>query len=375
MISCRRFRISLNNFDRLLSATFTPTKSCICKQNYFSISTDYSPKNEKICSSEFLNTKHPFLCTSRSFTNLKLPPSSHELIRSAYVPGKSKVEDTLTVRNENGLCILVLPLYSRNEYCRFVIKPLMHTLNDLIMHVKVEDPGIEKIKAYSTEGQLICNSSSCSTLLTDDFILQLNGLNYLIHLNNLDFSSPYHSEDSEKGLVAQLYMALNSREIYIKRQEMLLLRLEELQFELEPLEKNLVDIKELAERKARMSGWVALSLMGLQFGMLARLTWWEYSWDIMEPVTYFITYATVIAFCGYFVVTNMEYLYPTVHERQVLSQMHKIVQRGGFDLARYNQLCEEAERIKYDLRRLQDPMRMQLHPHHLHKHLSPLNNV
>jgi hypothetical protein len=30
----------------------------------------------------------------------------------------------------------------------------------------------------------------------------------------------------------------------------------------------------------------------VQFGLLARLTWWEYSWDIMEPITYFVTYGT-----------------------------------------------------------------------------------
>jgi len=44
--------------------------------------------------------------------------------------------------------------------------------------------------------------------------------------------------------------------------------------------------------------------MGLQFGLLARLTWWEYSWDIMEPVTYFVTYGTAIALYAYYVVTK-----------------------------------------------------------------------
>ena len=39
-------------------------------------------------------------------------------------------------------------------------------------------------------------------------------------------------------------------------------------------------------------------------GILARLTWWEYSWDIMEPVTYFVTYGTAMAAYGYFVVTK-----------------------------------------------------------------------
>lgn len=44
--------------------------------------------------------------------------------------------------------------------------------------------------------------------------------------------------------------------------------------------------------------------MATQFGVLARLTWWEYSWDIMEPVTYFITYGTAMAMYAYFVLTR-----------------------------------------------------------------------
>ena len=42
----------------------------------------------------------------------------------------------------------------------------------------------------------------------------------------------------------------------------------------------------LAEQAEKRSGnltWLGLGLMSVQFGILARLTWWEYSWDIMEP--------------------------------------------------------------------------------------------
>ena len=54
--------------------------------------------------------------------------------------------------------------------------------------------------------------------------------------------------------------------------------------------------------------------MSVQFGVLARLTWWEYSWDIMEPVTYFVTYGTGIAAYAYFVLTKQEYLFNDVGE-------------------------------------------------------------
>lgn len=50
--------------------------------------------------------------------------------------------------------------------------------------------------------------------------------------------------------------------------------------------------------------WGGLAYMATQFGILARLTWWEYSWDIMEPVTYFITYGSAMAMYAYFVVTR-----------------------------------------------------------------------
>lgn len=60
--------------------------------------------------------------------------------------------------------------------------------------------------------------------------------------------------------------------------------------------------------------------MATQFGILARLTWWEYSWDIMEPVTYFITYGSAMAMYAYFVMT-----------RQVRVPLHASFYRLGME--------------------------------------------
>lgn len=59
-----------------------------------------------------------------------------------------------------------------------------------------------------------------------------------------------------------------------------------------------------AQRRGNVLAWAGLGLMSVQFGILARLTWWEYSWDIMEPVTYFVTYGTAMAAYAYFVLTK-----------------------------------------------------------------------
>ena len=59
-----------------------------------------------------------------------------------------------------------------------------------------------------------------------------------------------------------------------------------------------------AEKRTNRLTWLGLGLMGLQFGLLARLTWFEYSWDIMEPVTYFVGYGSAVAMFGYYILTK-----------------------------------------------------------------------
>ena len=72
--------------------------------------------------------------------------------------------------------------------------------------------------------------------------------------------------------------------------------------------------------------------MGVQFGCFARLTWFEYSWDIMEPVTYFATYGTLMLFYCYFLLTRQEYTYPDTEERIQLFRLHKVARKKSFDI-------------------------------------------
>ena len=80
--------------------------------------------------------------------------------------------------------------------------------------------------------------------------------------------------------------------------------LEQLRSELSPLEAQRETLARRAQRRTNAVIWGGMAFMSLQFGFFARLTWWEYSWDIMEPVTYFVTYGTSMAMFAYFVITK-----------------------------------------------------------------------
>ena len=45
---------------------------------------------------------------------------------------------------------------------------------------------------------------------------------------------------------------------------------------------------------------MGLAFLIVQWGMLARLTFWELSWDVIEPITYFLGSGSTILFYCYF---------------------------------------------------------------------------
>lgn len=54
---------------------------------------------------------------------------------------------------------------------------------------------------------------------------------------------------------------------------------------------------------------------------------------------------------------------PDVNKRQYLLTMYKRAKKNKFDVDRYNLLRSEIAEIEHDLRRLRDPLTIQLPPH------------
>ncbi|KAL8604189.1 hypothetical protein ACOMHN_014757 [Nucella lapillus] len=125
-----------------------------------------------------------------------------------------------------------------------------------------------------------------------------------------------------------------------------------------------------ASKTTNYLSWLGLGMMGLQFGILARLTWWEYSWDIMEPVTYFVTYGTTMAMFGYYLLTKQEYLFPDVRDRLFLVRFHKLAEKRRLNIEQYNRLRDAIAQAEDDLRRLRDPLQLHLPIKEIQKRVS-----
>uniref|UniRef100_A0A0K8VE55 Calcium uniporter protein, mitochondrial n=2 Tax=Bactrocera latifrons TaxID=174628 RepID=A0A0K8VE55_BACLA len=264
-----------------------------------------------------------------------------------------------------GLPHLTVPLPSRLEKCRFALRPVSHKVGDLIEMLKIEDHGIDRAVVLNKCGVRIASTCAIDSLMDEPFWLQINDNKYEVippKRKKIDSEDLKRLSDV-RTLVAQLYEALHVGEYHLHKEHELVKKIENLKFEIAPLEMEKQELAKLAQRKTVVATWVGLSLMAVQFGVLARLTWWEYSWDIMEPVTYFVTYGTTMALYAYYCLTKSEYTYETVRNRLFLITMHKKAKRKSFDIEKYNQLRREIAEAEYDLRRLRDPINLQLPPH------------
>ncbi|KAK9888841.1 hypothetical protein WA026_001064 [Henosepilachna vigintioctopunctata] len=161
-----------------------------------------------------------------------------------------------------------------------------------------------------------------------------------------------------KNLVHQLYEVLNVDEHNVQKEVEILQEIETVKQELLPLEEQIRALEIVAEKRGNWLAWAGLGFMSVQFGILARLTWWEYSWDIMEPVTYFVTYGTAMAMYSYYVLTKEEYILPSVTDRQKLLVLHNKAKKMGLDLQKYNQLQDQLVKSNRKLAKLRNPLRV-----------------
>jgi len=127
-------------------------------------------------------------------------------------------------------------------------------------------------------------------------------------------------------------------------------RVEELKKELRPLEMQKQRIEERAARWSTYVLWGGLSFLVVQFGVFLRLTFWELSWDVMEPVSYFVSLAYGIAFYLYFLFADENFEFHHLRDR-LKSYFRNQTETTKFDYERYERLARELARYQKYLAR------------------------
>uniref|UniRef100_A0A5F9D8F9 Calcium uniporter regulatory subunit MCUb n=1 Tax=Oryctolagus cuniculus TaxID=9986 RepID=A0A5F9D8F9_RABIT len=217
--------------------------------------------------------------------------------------------DEVTINYRHGLPLITLTLPSRKERCQFVVKPVLSTVGSFLQDLQSEDKGVTAAAILAADGSEIPASTLMGILLMKDFKLVINKIAYDVQCPKKEHLNNEHTTEMEnvKSLVHRLFTVLHLGEFQKKKEHHLLEKIDHLKKQLQPLEQVKARIEARSEAKTSGLLWAGLALLSVQGGAMAWLTWWVYSWDIMEPVTYFITFANSMVFFAYFIVTRQNY--------------------------------------------------------------------
>lgn len=283
----------------------------------------------------------------------------------------------IEVQYRYGRPVLQLMLPSRGEMCRFPLRPMLMTVADFLSDIQKEDPGVTKAAILTSEGEKVSSTTLMDSVLSKNFQLAVNDTTYSV-------ISPSHEEglchehltglEDVKMVVHMLYSALHLPDHQRFKERELLERRDALQQQLQPLEKARAGLEMRAQKESMRYVWGGLAFMSLQGGFLGWLTWCVFAWDVMEPITYFITYTWSMGLLAYFILTqqgqnpsqepvsaaNQEFMYADAKDRHFLFSLYRAAAREGFNIPHYNQLKEELAGVESDLRRLRNPIQLQL---------------
>ncbi|XP_009762036.1 calcium uniporter protein 2, mitochondrial-like [Nicotiana sylvestris] len=190
--------------------------------------------------------------------------------------------------------------------------------------VKLKLRKIEKnCISYSEFVQICCESCSNSTDQCLEFAKILDDSGSVIVLGNVVFLRPDQVVKTIQGLLPMPLPNPNDPQMMKELKQM-----EE--------EKSMIDKK--AESLVRRELWCGLGYFVIQTAAFMRLTFWELSWDVMEPICFYVTSIYCMAGYAFFLRTSKEPSFEGFFQSRFAAKQKRLVKLKNFDLQRYNEL-------------------------------------
>ncbi|KAI7982462.1 hypothetical protein LOK49_LG15G01037 [Camellia lanceoleosa] len=108
--------------------------------------------------------------------------------------------------------------------------------------------------------------------------------------------------------------------------------------ELRQLQEKKEEIDIVAHKQVRRILWSGHGLAVAQVGLFFRLTFWEFSWDVMDPIAFFATATGIVIGYAYFLSTSRDPTYEDLLKRLFLSRRRKLIKKHDFDAERFMEL-------------------------------------
>ncbi|CAK8569595.1 unnamed protein product [Lathyrus sativus] len=110
--------------------------------------------------------------------------------------------------------------------------------------------------------------------------------------------------------------------------------------ELENMEKQKAIIDDKAKAQVQTELYCGLGFLAIQTLGFMRLTFWELSWDVMEPICFFVTSLHFAMAYMFFIRTSTEPTFQGYFHRRFTVKQERLMKKYNFNAHRYSELCK-----------------------------------
>ncbi|KAK1421993.1 hypothetical protein QVD17_24809 [Tagetes erecta] len=123
--------------------------------------------------------------------------------------------------------------------------------------------------------------------------------------------------------------------------------------ELKEMELRKSEIDKKAHKMVHRELWGGLGYLVLQTAAFIRLTYCELSWDVMEPVCFYVTSVYFMIGYAYFLRTSRDPSFEAVYQSRFHTKQMKLMKMEGFDVKKYNELkksfgCDQDQPLRME---------------------------
>ncbi|ESK91690.1 hypothetical protein Moror_10664 [Moniliophthora roreri MCA 2997] len=155
-------------------------------------------------------------------------------------------------------------------------------------------------------------------------------------------------EDGSETVISVRVPTFADRTRFLRR------RLDVINAELSSMEGLKCQCDKEAHRGARRMAVGGFGMLIVYWGAVARLTFWDYGWDVMEPITYLSGLSTVI--CGYlwFLYRGREVSYSSVLDSSISARREALYKTKGLDIERWVELVNEKKALMKEIGQIKE---------------------
>ncbi|KAF9011712.1 hypothetical protein BDQ17DRAFT_1272035 [Cyathus striatus] len=107
-----------------------------------------------------------------------------------------------------------------------------------------------------------------------------------------------------------------------------------------------------AHRGAKRMALGGFGMLVVYWGAVARLTFWDFGWDVMEPITYLSGLSTVVLGYLWFLYRGREVSYSSVLHSSISARREALYKARGLDIELWMDLVSERRHLRKEIRRI-----------------------